>query len=116
VKFKLDENLPIELLNHLISLGHDVDTVLTEGLKGAADPDVVKAAFEADRILFTLDKGIANVKRYPGPAHAGVVLFRPSETGRGSVFLFIKERLKDLLEMDLKGRTTVVGSTGIRFR
>jgi len=84
VKFKLDENLPVEVVTGLRGLGHDADTVI-EGLRGAADPAVVEAAFAADRILFTLDKGIANLQRYPVHQHAGVVLFRPDTSGRGAV-------------------------------
>jgi predicted nuclease of predicted toxin-antitoxin system len=62
VKFKLDENLPVELVRDLRGLGHDGDTVTEEGLRGAAHPIVVDAASVADRILFTLDKGIANLQ------------------------------------------------------
>ena len=65
VKFKLDENLPAELVANLRNLGHDADTVSDEGLRGAQDPVVMTAAFAADRILFTLHKGIANLQRYP---------------------------------------------------
>jgi predicted nuclease of predicted toxin-antitoxin system len=106
VKFKLDENLPVELLTNLRGLGHDVDTVIGEGLRGAADPAVVDAALAADRILFTLDKGIANLQRYPINQHAGVVLFRPNSTRRGAVIAFIRERLSKVLELDLIGRLT----------
>jgi hypothetical protein len=57
MRFKLDENLPVELVTDLRDLRHDADTVADEGLRGAADPAVVDAASAADRILFTLDKG-----------------------------------------------------------
>lgn len=77
MKFKLDENLPVELVTDLRGLGHDADTVTDEGLRGAADPAGVDAAMIADRILFPLDQGIANLQRYPIHRHAGVVLFRP---------------------------------------
>jgi Domain of unknown function (DUF5615) len=40
VKFKLDENPPVELVTDLSGLGHDVDTVIDEGLRGAADPAI----------------------------------------------------------------------------
>lgn len=116
MKFKLDENLPVELVDHLVSLGYDADTVLTEGLRGAPDPAVVEAAFAANRVLFTLDKGIANVVRYPVHRHAGIVLFRPAATGRGAVLSFVKSSLQNIFRMDLKGRLTVVGPRGIRFR
>ena len=75
MKFKLDENLPAELVADLRDLGHDGDTVSDEGLRGAQDRVVVDVAFAADRILFTLDKGIANLRRYPTNQHAGLGWF-----------------------------------------
>jgi predicted nuclease of predicted toxin-antitoxin system len=116
VKFKLDENLPVELVTDRRGLGHDAETVNDEGLRGAADPAVVDAAFAAGRILFTLDKGIANLQRYPIHQHAGVVLFRPDTSGRGAVIAFVRKRLNKVLEMDLADRLTVVGPSRIRFR
>ena len=116
MKFKLDENLPVELASDLRGMGYDVDTVNGEGLRGAADAAVVNAAFAADRILFTLDKGIANLQRYPVHQHAGVVLFRPDTSGRGAVVAFVRERLQKVLEVDLTNRLTVVGPSRIRFR
>jgi predicted nuclease of predicted toxin-antitoxin system len=116
VKFKLDENLPVELALDLRDLGHDADTVADEALSGAADPAVLDAAFGAGRILLTLDKGIANLQRYPVHQHAGVVLFRPESTGRGAVIAFVRGRLHRVLEMELANRLTIVGPTRIRFR
>ena len=116
MKFKLDENLPAELVSDLRALGHDADTVADEGLRGAADPAVLHAAFAADRILFTLDKGIGNIQRYPIHQHAGVVLFRPDTAGRGAVIAFVRTRLHEVLQLSLTGRATVVGSSRIRFR
>lgn len=116
MKFKLDENLPAELAADLQDLGHDADTVAGEKLCGALDPTIVKAASAAGRILLTLDKGIANLQRYPVREHAGVVLFRPETLGRRAVLAFIRERLNKILELDLKGRLTVVGTNRIRFR
>jgi predicted nuclease of predicted toxin-antitoxin system len=116
VKFKLDENLPIELATDLRELGHDADTVHDEGLSGAADPTVMDAAYLAGRILLTLDKGIANLRRYPTHKHGGVVLFRPDTVGRGAVIAFVRERLREVLELELSGRLIVVGSSRIRFR
>jgi predicted nuclease of predicted toxin-antitoxin system len=116
VKFKLDENLPIELAIDLRDLGYDADTVYDEGLAGAADPAVVDAAYAAGRILFTLDKGIANLQRYPTHQHAGVVLFRPETAGRGAVIAFVRERLYEIVRLDLPGRLVVVGPSRVRFR
>ena len=40
MKVKLDENIPNRLADELATLGHDVDTVDSEGLKGKPDSDV----------------------------------------------------------------------------
>jgi predicted nuclease of predicted toxin-antitoxin system len=113
VKFKLDENLPVELAPELRAMGHDTDTVVDEGLCGEADPAVVEAASKADRILLTLDKGIADVRSQP---RAGVVLFRPDSAGRRAVLSFVRERISRIASMDLAGRVVVVGPTRIRLR
>jgi predicted nuclease of predicted toxin-antitoxin system len=44
VKFKIDENMPVDLVADLRRAGHDADTVLDENLAGAADPIVVAAS------------------------------------------------------------------------
>ncbi|HKD05861.1 MAG TPA: DUF5615 family PIN-like protein [Bryobacteraceae bacterium] len=71
MRFQLDENLPAELAADLRAAGHDTDTVVDEDLKGEPDTLVLKAARDARRILFTLDKGIANLVRYPQDQHGG---------------------------------------------
>jgi predicted nuclease of predicted toxin-antitoxin system len=113
VRFKLDENLPVELAPEFRAMGHDTDTVADEGLCGEPDPAVVEAASAAHRILLTLDKGIADVR---DQRHAGVVLFRPDSAGRRAVLSFVRERISMLASMDLAGRVTVVGATRIRVR
>ena len=57
MRFKLDENLPVELVTDLRDMGHHADTVAGEGLRGAADPAVVNAAFAADRIFVYTRQG-----------------------------------------------------------
>ena len=114
MRFKLDENLPVDLAEDLRLAGHEADTVLDENLAGAADPVVVAEALRERRILLTLDKGVANLIQHP--AHAGVVLFRPGASGRTAVLQFIRSRLADLLVYDLADHVTVVSENRIRVR
>jgi predicted nuclease of predicted toxin-antitoxin system len=51
---KIDENLPESAVTVVKAAGHDVDTVRDEGLTGAADPDVMRAAIAGRRMVFTL--------------------------------------------------------------
>ena len=56
MKFKIDENPPVDLVADLHLAGHDADTVLDEKLAGASDLIVLAAALRDSRILLTLDK------------------------------------------------------------
>ena len=75
MRFKLDENLPVELLDDLRAAGHEADGLRDEGLIGAPDDVVVDLVRRERRVLLTLDKGVANVRAHPPEAHAGIVLF-----------------------------------------
>jgi len=116
MRFKLDENLPHELADDLLRLGHDADTVYAEGLIGADDATIVQATQASGRILLTLDLGIANLLRYSIREQAGLVLLRPDANGRRNILSFVRSRLADLLNTDLRGRLTVVTATRIRVR
>ena len=116
MKFKLDENLPIEIIYDLRVAGHDAETVPQQGLTGAQDAALIEKAKSEDRILLTMDKGIANVRAYPPQEFVGIILFRPRVSGRGSVLAFAREHLPAILQADLAGHLLVVSDRGIRIR
>jgi len=58
-------DLPASSAAILEIAGHDVDTVIGEGLTGALDPEAVAAATAAGRILISLDRGLGDIRRYP---------------------------------------------------
>jgi len=76
VRFKLDENMPRDAATRLGEAGHDVATVVDEGLGGEDDPPVLKAATAEGRILLTFDLDFADIRQYPPGTHAGIVVFR----------------------------------------
>lgn len=79
LRFKLDENLPRRAEPTLRDLGHEVETVVSEGLAGVADPVVLGACTAEDRILITLDLDFADIRVYPPGSHRGVWVLRPAE-------------------------------------
>jgi len=85
VRIKLDENLPRRAAAVLEAAGHDVDTVEDEGLGGASDPSVARAAIEADRLIVTLDRGFGDVRSYPPGSHAGIVVLRVDDHSASAV-------------------------------
>ncbi len=114
MKIKLDQNLSQYLREDLTTLKHDVDTVLDQGLSGAADPEVLKAATSHDRILFTLDTDFLDLKMYPPSSHRGVVVFRPPRQGALSVAKFVKGFVRSTDLQKYYRRTSVVERTRAR--
>ena len=114
MKIKLDQNLSQYLREDLTTLKHDVDTVLDQGLSGAADPEVLKAATSHDRILFTLDNDFLDLKKYPLESHSGVVVFRPPRQGALAVGEFVKAFVRSTDLKKYYRRSTVVERTRAR--
>jgi predicted nuclease of predicted toxin-antitoxin system len=65
VKFKIDENLPVEAAAILVSAGFAADTIDDEGLSGAEDSVVITRTRFENRILVTLDLDFASIQAYP---------------------------------------------------
>jgi len=116
MKFKLDENLPLEIVEVFQTAGHEVETVYDEGLAGAADQEILRRVRQERRILLTMDKGIADVRAFPPSDYSGIVLFRPETTGRGEVLRFARSVAQLLLSLELTGRLVIVSPRGIRTR
>ena len=79
-----DENIPMEVIRRLRSVGHDVRSV-KETMRSAADPSILERAQIEERLVITSDKDFGELAfRFGLPAHCGVVLFRLSGPSRAS--------------------------------
>jgi hypothetical protein len=61
VRFKLDEDIPGDAAAFLRKAGHDVHTVLHEGLGGSADSTILDACRAEDR-LWVVEPGQARIR------------------------------------------------------
>ncbi len=96
MRVKLDENIPASLLVDLAALGHNVDSVPSEGVAGYSDVDVFEAAQRTKRFLVTQDLDFSDVRRFAPGTHEGLLLVRLSRPGR----LAIRQRIKSLFETE----------------
>ena len=64
MRFKIDENLPIEAADLLNQRGHDAQTVLQEELSGAPDTDIASVCKREKRALLTLDTDFSDIRTY----------------------------------------------------
>jgi predicted nuclease of predicted toxin-antitoxin system len=85
MKVKLDENIPQRLAGELSSLGHDVDTVASEGLTGRSDGEVWNAARREARFLITQDLDFSDIRQFEPGTHPGVLLVRMREPGANAL-------------------------------
>jgi hypothetical protein len=74
MKFKLDENLPVEAANLLKDAGHDAHSVHEEQLRGAADSSIARVCQREQRILITLDLDFAAITTYRPPEYFGIIV------------------------------------------
>jgi hypothetical protein len=116
MKFKIDENLPPSLVGDLRAAGHDADTVADQSLTGSSDAVLMGRVQAESRVFFTMDKGIADIRRFPPWTYFGIVLFRPKTSGLLATLGLVRRHLPQLLQLDLKGRLAVVTETSIRIR
>jgi len=77
MRFKTDENLPVEVAALLRQHGHDAVTVAEEGLAGVADPAVAAVCQVEKRAIITLDLDFGDIRRYPPEKHPGIIVLRP---------------------------------------
>ena len=74
MKFKVDENLPVEISNLLIASGYDAISVFEQGLQGQPDSIISKVCLQEERVLVTLDLDFADIRQYPPEMYFGIVV------------------------------------------
>jgi len=116
MKAKLDENLPLQIAPALRRFGHDVHTMLDEGLSGCNDADLWRATQEEGRVLITQDLDFSDARRFAPGTHHGIVLIRLRSPSR----LKLVERLEEVFRNEAVSTWTrcfvVVSDQKIRVR
>ncbi len=91
MKIKLDENLPLDLVEVLGAQGHDAQTTVAEGLQGSDDPSVWDAAQREGRFFITQDLDFSDRRRFAPGTHCGILLIRLKNPSRRELILRIRE-------------------------
>ena len=114
-RIKIDEDLPTEIAATLRSLGHDAHTVVEQGLTGTPDDQLWPRIQAECRILFTADKGFADLRSHPPGAHEGVVLFRLPRESRSGYMNLVTIFLSAHDVNSARGAIVVVSPSSIRI-
>lgn len=114
--FKIDEDLPAQVVQRLRDRGYDASSVLDQNMGGWKDSDLWQAVQEHRQFLVTADKGFGDIRIYPPETHGGVLLLRPSEDGIRPVLDMLDRVLATYRIETLAGFLVVATPQSIRIR
>jgi predicted nuclease of predicted toxin-antitoxin system len=116
MRFKVDENLPIEVAEMLQRAGHDAASVLEQHLGGSDDAQLAALCQLESRILVTLDMDFADIRNYPPAEFPGLIVLRLRQQDKPHV-LDVIARLAQVLDQEpIEGCLWIVEENRIRIR
>jgi predicted nuclease of predicted toxin-antitoxin system len=116
MRILLDENLPVELLEELRALGHDVADVHSENISGRPDDEVWNAAQSAARLLITQDIRFGDARMFTPGQHAGFVLVRLKRSGRRALIAKLRDVFASQEVESWAGCFVVLSDSKLRVR
>lgn len=116
MRFKIDENLPVEIAELLQQAGYDAETVHSENLTGAYDENIANVCRTEGRAIVTLDMGFSDIRAYPPPDYAGRIVFRLGRQDKPFVLKIAKKLIAALHQQNPRGKLWIVEEKRIRVR
>jgi hypothetical protein len=113
--FKVDQNLPEEVVQILRSDGHDARNVYEEQLDGRPDPEISAAVKRESRALITLDLDFSDIRSYPPEQYSGLLVFRHHRQDKPAVIRATRSILPLLRKESLAGRLWIVTDANVRI-
>ena len=115
-KFKIDENLPLEVADLLSQFGYDVETVLSEGLEGSNDDILFQTCKTEKRIFITFDLDFSDIRAYPPGTHPGIIVIRLDDQSVGETLSTINKIIPAFKEETPDSKLWIVEKKKIRIR
>lgn len=116
MRFKIDENPPLEAPALLRQAGYDAVTVVEQGLGGRADSDIALMCQREGRALVTLDMGFADIRGYPPREYSGLVVLRLRWQDKPHVLETVRRLITMFLDEPLEGHLWIVEEDRLRIR
>jgi predicted nuclease of predicted toxin-antitoxin system len=116
MKFKVDENLPVEVAQLLREAGHDVYSVHEQGLVGAKDRVLAEVCQSENRAMVTLDTHFSDIRMYLPENYSGLVVLRLARQDKPHVLEVMRRVLKLFGSEPLEGKLWIVDEKRIRVR
>ena len=116
MRFKTDENLPVEVAELLRQHQHDALSVHDQQLAGQVDAEIARVCQIENRALVTCDLDFADIRAYPPEDYHGIIVLRPAVQSVSSL-LRLANRALPLIDVEpLDKRIWVVDDHRVRIR
>ena len=116
MKFKVDENLPVEVAELLQEAGHGATTIHDEKLVGADDDEIAPVFLKEKRAFLTFDLGFADIRSYPPSEYLGLIVFRLKSQDKAHVLDVCKQLLTTIGSEELERCLWIVEEDRVRIR
>lgn len=116
MKFKIDENLPLEFAGLLQVAGYDALTVVDQELKGESDPNLITVCQQEERILVTLDLDFADIQTYPPQEFPGIMVLRVQRQDKQHLIEVFQRVIPLMLQESLARRLWIIEEARVRIR
>ena len=90
LRFKIDENLPVEIADLLTDAGYEAETVWSEHIQGSSDKELLELCQVENRIMVTLDMDFSDIRKYKPEDYQGIILLRITSQSKHSVISLFK--------------------------
>jgi len=115
MKFKVDENLPVEVVKLLEDNGHDAVTVLEQNLGGEPDSHIAEICQKEKRALVTLDTDFSDIRTYSPDEFFGLIILRLKRQDKPHVLSVVSRLINILLKEPVKQRLWIVEEGRVRI-
>jgi predicted nuclease of predicted toxin-antitoxin system len=116
MKFKTDENLPVDIAELLRQHQHDALTVLDQQLGGQPDPTLAAVCQAESRAIVTRDLDFSDIGQYPPDDFAGIIVLRPALQNLTSLLRLMARVVVLLAQEPLNGHLWSVDDHQVRIR
>jgi predicted nuclease of predicted toxin-antitoxin system len=108
LKFKIDENLPVEVVSEY---GHG-----TNPSQAPQTKLVLARAGVESRVLLTLDLDFANIRTYPPAEHSGIIVLRLRAQDKMAVVGYVRRLAAAIQRQSSRGELWILERDRIRIR
>ncbi|MGJ3251134.1 MAG: DUF5615 family PIN-like protein [Elainellaceae cyanobacterium] len=116
MKFKIDENLPLEAVEMLQQADYDAIAIYDQGLNGESDQILSQVCQQENRILVTFDLDFADIRRYPPAQYPGIIVLRLPQQDKPYVLLVFQKLIPKLTLEPLENHLWIVEENRLRIR